>query len=58
MFKKIERCRVIPYDGLRELIYGRDNRILGFWELESGINIFTDSVEEYNNGVDKGVYSY
>ena len=55
MFKKIERCEVIPYDGLRELIYGCNNRILGFWELENGITIFTDSVEEYSNDIKNGI---
>ena len=53
MVKYIIRCGVTPIKGFRELIYGCENKILGFWVLGNGITIFTDSIEEYSNSIKK-----
>lgn len=47
MYKTTDRCEVVSILGLREVIYGNDNHVLGFWELGTGIRIFSDSIDEY-----------
>lgn len=47
MYKTTDRCEVVPILGLRVAIYGNDDRVLGFWELGTGIRIFSDSIDEY-----------